>query len=344
MQVLLIEDNPDDALLVREWLSGNASADINLLLAQHLGGGLELMRHNHVDLVLLDLSLPDSTGLGTLMKARQSMEEIPIIVLTGANDEAMGIRAVHHGAQDYLIKNQTSGHLLLRSMVYAVERKRSEAALKTALREKEVLLKEVHHRVKNNLQLISSLLNLQGGVSDHPGAQTVFNDLKRRVQSMAMLHELLFRAKDLSGIDMAEYLKSVAQGVVRSYNHARGHVHLRVEAEPGLHLGVDVATPCGLIVNELVSNCLKHAFPGERSGTVHVHLSHHRTECRLIVRDDGVGFPEDIDFHNTPSLGLQLVCTLVRQLGGRMVLSRESGTEFAIRFPTTSLIAKNMTP
>lgn len=219
--------------------------------------------------------------------------------------------------------------LILRDIT---ERKREEEKIRASLREKEILLKEIHHRVKNNLQIISSLLNLQSAHIRDPRALEVFKEGQGRVRSMALIHEKLYQSDDLARVDFSEYIRNLAAYLFRSYEVHAGAVCLNVEAEDVL-LGVDTAIPCGLIINELVSNSLKHAFPGGGGGSINITLRPAGAErLTLTVADDGVGLPEGFDVRATPSLGLQLVNTLARQLGGDVLVGDCAGAEFSITF------------
>jgi PAS domain S-box-containing protein len=219
--------------------------------------------------------------------------------------------------------------LILRDIT---ERKREEAKLKSSLREKEILLKEIHHRVKNNLQIISSLLNLQSTHIRDPRALEVFKEGQGRVRSMALIHEKLYQSDDLARVDFYEYISNLAAYLFRSYEVNSGAVRLNVESEDVM-LGVDTAIPCGLIINELVSNSLKHAFPGGGGGSINIRLRPADSErLTLAVSDDGIGLPPGFDVRNTPSLGLQLVNTLARQIGGEVEVTDGAGAEFKITF------------
>ncbi|HKG15314.1 MAG TPA: histidine kinase dimerization/phosphoacceptor domain -containing protein [Pyrinomonadaceae bacterium] len=219
--------------------------------------------------------------------------------------------------------------LILRDIT---ERKREEEKIRASLREKEILLKEIHHRVKNNLQIISSLLNLQSAHIRDPRALEVFKEGQGRVRSMALIHEKLYQSDDLARVDFSEYIKNLAAYLFRSYEVNAGAVRLGVEAEDVL-LGVDTAIPCGLIINELVSNSLKHAFPDGKGGSIKITLRPEgRERLKLCVSDDGVGLPDGFDVRATPSLGLQLVNTLARQLGGEVLVGDREGAEFGITF------------
>lgn len=198
--------------------------------------------------------------------------------------------------------------------------------------EKEFLIKEIHHRVKNNLQVVSSLLYLQAEQITDPHVRAILQDSQNRVKSMALIHEKLYQAKDQVRVDVAEYIRNLTSYLFRSYTEQAGGVRLVVRADD-IHLGIDTAMPCGLIINELFSNALKHAFPAGRSGEINVELRRDDDGAyTLSVRDNGVGLPHEIDLYKTTSLGLQLVHTLVHQIDGRLELHRNGGTEFCIRF------------
>jgi len=212
------------------------------------------------------------------------------------------------------------------------ERKRAEEQIKASLKEKEVLLKEIHHRVKNNLQAISSLLYLQSKNIVDERTLEMFQDGRNRVRSMALVHERLYQSGDLARVDFAEYTQSLANSLFRSYGVNSNIIKLKINVD-GVFLGIDTAIPCGLIINELVSNSLKHAFPNGREGEIRIELcSDNDGQFTLMVSDNGVGFPENLDFRNTKSLGLQLVNTLVAQLEGTVELDRSGETAFRITF------------
>jgi PAS domain S-box-containing protein len=211
------------------------------------------------------------------------------------------------------------------------ERKIATDRLKASLNEKEVLLNEIHHRVKNNMQIISSLLNLQ---TDHVHDEESINVLKEsqnRVKSMAMIHEKLYQSRDFTNIRIDEYIVRLVSDLFYSYNIPEDQIRPIFDVED-IELNLETAVPCGLIISELVSNCLKHAFPNKEKGRVKLSLKSFLDEYELIIKDDGIGFPENIDFKNTNSLGLQLVNSLVDQINGTIELNRSSGTEFKIIF------------
>jgi PAS domain S-box-containing protein len=212
------------------------------------------------------------------------------------------------------------------------ERKQAEERIRASLREKEVLLKEIHHRVKNNLQIISSLLFLQANQTDHPGAVSALQESRNRVRSMALIHERLYASPDLSRVGMGEYTRNLVSDLRHAHITEDGLVRLTLNLED-IPFGITEAIPCGLIINELVSNALKHAFPKGKEGEITIQLRRgNANRITLTVSDNGIGFPERVDFRKSPSLGLTLVNSLVEQLDGAIELDRRDGTAFTITF------------
>jgi two-component sensor histidine kinase len=210
------------------------------------------------------------------------------------------------------------------------ERQKAAAALAAALAAKEVLLQEVHHRVKNNLQIISSLLNLKAE-SLPDIAQRALEDSQRRIRSMALVHEQLYGGADPGELDFADYVRSLTSDLMNAYRGELERVRLRLELEPVL-LGVSQAISCGLILNELVTNALKYAFPGSRTGEVLVELRGQGGKIELRVADDGVGFPPGFDWTQSHSLGLRIVALLTHQLSGTLRNDPAAGTSFTLTF------------
>ncbi len=217
------------------------------------------------------------------------------------------------------------------------ETKEAEEKLKTSLKEKELLLMEVHHRVKNNLQVISSLLSLQGFQMDDPKIRLVLEESRRRIQSIARVHENMYRTGDFSCIDFKTYI----DGFVEELSHVFGigdRVTLEVRVDDAV-IGIDKAVPCGLILSELVTNAMKHAFPGERGGKIFIRFHKLPDEEAVLfeVSDDGAGLPENIQVGQQQYVGLYLVDILARQLGGTLEVDRGKGTAFRVRFPGEKL-------
>ncbi|HSE84066.1 MAG TPA: PAS domain S-box protein [Thermodesulfobacteriota bacterium] len=214
------------------------------------------------------------------------------------------------------------------------EQKQAEEQIKSSLKEKEILLKEVYHRVKNNLQLISSLLNLQLQYITDMCASEMFKETQNRIRSMALLHAQLYQSNNLAMIDFEKYIQSLADNLLSMYGVNSDAVQLDVNVD-NVSLDIDTAIPCGLIINELVSNSLKYAFPRGKKGRICIILRKDGSPDNLyslVVGDNGVGFPRDLDIRNTESLGLQLVMDLVEQIEGKIELDRSIGTVFKITF------------
>lgn len=212
------------------------------------------------------------------------------------------------------------------------DRKEVEERIRRSLAEKEVLLKEIHHRVKNNMQVISSLVALQAERLPDVAMRSVFQDVAHRVRSMALVHEKLYQSADMSKVEFAEYTRSLLSYLWRAHGMAAANVRLALDLEP-VPLSVNAAVPCGLILNELVSNALKHAFRGRAAGEVAVCLrGGPEGSVRLQIRDNGVGLPAELDWRQADSLGLRLVQMLVGQLHASVECSRNEGTEFTVTF------------
>jgi two-component sensor histidine kinase len=209
-----------------------------------------------------------------------------------------------------------------------------EEKIKASLLEKETMLKEIHHRVKNNLQVISSLLALQSGYVQDEKSREIFQESQDRVSTMAKIHTMLCQSEDMSGVDFGGFIGDLAGRLQQSYGIAGSRVGIHVNVD--VSLTIEPSIPCGLILNELVSNALKHAFPEGRGGEVNISMIKAGDRFVLTVQDNGIGFPEALDFQNTKSLGLELVNLLVGQMNGAITLTVEGGAIFTITFPAVS--------
>ncbi len=214
------------------------------------------------------------------------------------------------------------------------ERKLVHDKLQAALREKELLLKEVYHRVKNNLQVVSSLINLQVGNVKNEEAADQLKQSADRIKSMALIHEKLYQSKSLAKIDFNAYIHSLVEHLLFSHAVHSDKIFISMKIDD-LFLDFDTAIPCGLIINELLSNALKHAFPDDKHGEIGISFRQDQGKYSLVISDNGIGFPADLDFKLTASLGLQLVATLTKQLGGQMTLDKINGTTFTLCFTNT---------
>jgi PAS domain S-box-containing protein len=210
-------------------------------------------------------------------------------------------------------------------------KKKIEKQIKSSLHEKEMLLKEIHHRVKNNLMVISSLLSLQSRYIKDEESKNIFKESQNRARSMALIHELLYHSNDLKRIDFGYYIRTLTNELFRMYVTDQSLIKLNMNVEEVM-VDINTAIPLGLIVNELVSNSMKHAFPNDKSGEINIEFRSNKDIYTMIVADNGVGFPEDYDIENTDTLGLRIVNSLTEQIEGKITIERVNGTKFTIVF------------
>lgn len=223
------------------------------------------------------------------------------------------------------------GPAVLASLFDLTERHARQAEMERSLRDKEVLLKEIHHRVKNNMQVVSSLLQLQAGYIDDGGAKRVFEESQNRIRSMALVHEKLYQRHDLARIEMADYVQGLAAMLLSAYGERSRWVTVDVQAE-AVTLDIDRAVPAGLILNELISNAFKHAFPAGRAGRLQISIAPRDGGVHLAVRDDGIGAPPGLDLANADSLGLRLVHILAAQLDATPTFINDRGFACELQF------------
>jgi two-component sensor histidine kinase/CheY-like chemotaxis protein len=397
MRILMVDDSAADRRLCRILLEEKFPG-LRFEQARTGMDGLSLCRIFLPDCVLLDYRLPDMDGLEFIDLALQqahpnsailavpSATDVPpfaLVMLTGLGNEKVAIRALKNGAQDYLGKDQMTAESLAMAVDKATEKVRLIRELKEerdrlaeSLEEKEVLLQEIHHRVKNNLQVISSLLRMQADnlsqQEDSPPAQRTREALREsqhRVESMAFMHEQLYQTADLREVDLAQHAALVADNLVHSYaGHDPDRIQWRVNLE-SLPLPLDKAIPAGLILNELVSNALKHAFPEsdpnrhgrgciwieggpvpDESATATASATAPTAQgavgnsanagwIELRVRDNGIGMSPDVTSRQPHTLGLQIVKILTRQIKGQLEIGTppDGGTQIRIRFATPSI-------
>lgn len=211
------------------------------------------------------------------------------------------------------------------------ENKLNEERISQSLKEKEVLLKEVHHRVKNNMQVISSILNLQSSYVKDEYAFNLLKECQNRVKTMAFIHESLYQTKNFESVNFSEYITTLSKNLVHSYSLNSKNIKLILTLDD-LYLNLDLSIPCGLIINEIISNSLKYAFPNNREGIIFVTIKNNNNLVKIEVGDNGIGISPDIDIKNTRTLGLQLVDTLIEQINGTFVIDTKKGTKFNIEF------------
>ena len=240
-----------------------------------------------------------------------------------------------HDKLDFRVKHRTEKLIKanLKLQAEITERQRAEDKVKASLREKEVLLQEIHHRVKNNMQIIVSLLTLQCANIEDKCYLNMFKDAMDRIKSMALVHEKLYQSKDFTQVDIIGYIRSLVQNLILSHVAVSDKVSLKIDAQD-VSLGLDSAIICGLIINELVTNSLKYAFQGDTKGEIRIGVELiDEDEVEIQVADNGAGMPEHFDIKNSSTLGLQIVTTLVeQQLDGKLSLVGGNGTQYRIRF------------
>jgi len=306
------------------------------------------------DVIISDYRLPQLDAPAALALLHASGCDIPFIVVSGAIGEELAVAIMKAGAQDYLLKND------LARLAPAVERELRDARTRkdramvagalqvseervesqratlerqtVSLQQRETLLREIHHRVKNNMQVMSSLLSLQARAALNPETRRMLEDNQNRIQSMALLHEILYQSEDLAMVNFPKYVLRTVDYLFRSFGVKDRQIRLVTELDE-VALELDDALPFGLLISEVVSNSLKHAFPQGRGGQVSIFLRQHSdATVSLILSDDGVGLPPELDCATTRSLGLRLVRALAQQLRGSLEIRSEGGTQVRLTF------------
>jgi two-component sensor histidine kinase len=341
LKLLLIDDSPEDRVYLRLLLSrANRETTITFVEAGSLKEGLKALDSSQFDCLILDQRLPDGAGLELLQGLRTSAGRVsvPVVFMTGMGDENVAAQAIKAGALEYVSKHQLTEQVIWRAVSSAIKQFQlveqvafHTEQLRRSVEEKQLLLEELHHRVKNNLQLIVSLINLQAESLDDP-ASGALKECGRRVHSIASVYERLQSSDTIREVDFGEYAKAVLDGIVFSYSGGSRNFEGQVEASP-IILGLDQAIPCGLILNELITNVVKYAYPNGK-GLVNVEIKDASPGwVRFSVSDQGVGLPPGKELSSGQSLGLLIVDSLVNQLDGTLAISSERGVRTVIEFP-----------
>jgi two-component sensor histidine kinase len=353
LDVLQVEDSPGDAALIQRTLrrAGYTVYSERVTNARAMKSALA---SRVWDVIIADYRLPEFDAPSALSLLRESGRDIPFIVVSGALGEDLAVAMMKAGAQDYLLKNN------LARLAPAVQREigdvrtrlgrqRAEQALDESeqrftaqgetldrqtqqLQHREIMLREIHHRVKNNMQVMSSLLSLQARTASNPETARMLEENQHRIQSMSLLHEILYQSEDLASLDFCKYLLRMVDHLFGSYGVSNHQIRLHTELDP-IRLELDDALPSGLLISEVLSNSLKHAFPDGREGEIRI-LLHcpSPTKVSLVLSDNGVGFPAGLDWATSRSLGLRLVRTLAQQLRASLEIRSSSGTEVRLIF------------
>lgn len=319
--VLIVDDEPVNIRILLELLS----PDYQIRVAVDGETALEIVESpNPPDLVLLDVMIPGMDGYEVCrrIKSNPRTENIPVLFITAKTGEEDESRGFEMGAVDYIAKP------FIPAVVKA--RVKTHMRLKLALTEKELLLKEAHHRIKNNMFIISSLLSLQSMELADPSAVSFLEDARNRIHSMMVLHDKLYRSDNLAAISTREYLASLVEEIIGNFPN-RSAITTDMQIEDRL-VDAKILSSIGIILNELLTNAMKYAFYGRDGGSITISLSFHGNQGTLIVGDDGVGVPSSVDMGNPEGFGLRLIGLLAKQLNGRIRLGRHKGTVFITEF------------
>ncbi len=282
-------------------------------------------------------------GIDLLGKKSYSILSVPI--LTG--EKVIGVITLQDYKKEYAFDESQlellttiaaqaaialeNSHLFAALQQELKEKDEAEKRIKASLNEKELLLQEIHHRVKNNLQIMSSLLRLQASHFKDQKVQSIFKESENRVKAMAIIHNKLYTNPEYDKVDFHDYIKTLIQNLFLSYGISTESIKLEINVN-SISLNIDTAIPCGLIINELVSNSLKYAFPKKMTGKIEVNMYFEGNDLILIVRDNGIGIKKDIDIQKNKTLGLKLVQLLATQMDGKVEIQSVKGTEFIIKF------------
>lgn len=354
LHLLQVEDSASDAALIERILtkSGHTVDSQRVASASEMR---EALRKGHWDVIIADYRLPDFGAPSALSVLHECGLDIPFIVISGAMGEEVAVAMMKAGAQDYLLKDNLArlGPAVDRELRDARTRRgreRAEEALRESeeravsqkaalgrqsvlLAQRETLLREIHHRVKNNMQVMSSLLGLQSRTASHPDVSRMLVENQNRIQSMALLHEILYQSEDLAMVDFSKYIRRMMGHLFRSYGVDHCRIRLLAELD-AVELELDDALPCALLISEVVSNSLKHAFPGDRPGEIRIALRYQPgAGVLLTMADDGVGIPGGVDWTRSRSLGLRLVRALSEQLHASLEIRSRAGTEVKVSLP-----------
>jgi two-component sensor histidine kinase len=342
ISLLFVEDNETIRFLYTRLLSKRVA---KYYVGENGQEGLDLYKKHKPDLIITDISMPIMDGLEMITHIKKIDPAIKVIVMSAYSIKEYFLEAIELGVNGYLIKpveakklfgliDELAGNILLSRELEEKEQKRriAEENLKNSLAEKEILLKEVHHRVKNNMQIISSILKMQERQLSDPKLKTVLEESQNRIRSMALIHENLYRNENLANILFSNYVKSLAGNLARSFAENQGKVKFIYDIDD-VYLPLDFGIPCGLIINELISNAFKYAFAHKDEGTISIKLKQIEEQAFLLeVGDNGIGLPDESILKKSDTLGMKIVSRLVQQIDGTLKYNRDNGAKFIISF------------
>lgn len=345
ISVLFVDDNETIRKLYRRILEKHVN---HLYIAEDGSHGLELYQKHKPDLVITDMVMPVMNGLEMVKEIKKIAPDAKFVVMSAYSEKDSFVESIHLGVDGYLMKpveakkllsliDEFAGITLMKWELERKEKKRQEAEeyLKKSLAEKDVLLREVHHRVKNNMQIISSILSMQSRNIEDPRLKDVLQESQNRIRSMALIHENLYNHKSLANIMFSSYVKSLCGNIARTYANQQAHVQFDYQMDDA-YLPMDIAIPCGLIINELISNSFKYAFANQPKGVISIHFENRENnQFQLTVADNGGGIPDEVNINKTKSLGMKIIRKLAQQIDGELQHDFSNGTKFTITFNTT---------
>ncbi len=333
---------PPTSVLVVDDDEMTRRATVQLLRANHYevseaSSGEECIQSScadRPDIILLDVVMPDEDGYDTcshLLKEIGHGESMVAMFSSYKQGEEDRTRGFEAGADDYILKPIGNREFLAR--IRALERvQQGRTGLREKARLQESLMRQMHHRIKNNLTIIESLIDLKSAdLGDRPSAQ-LLDDLRRRIHSIEALHECLYRTGDVSEVDVRLYFEDLATNLAGLFRTEDRNIPLLVDV-PSIRINMDTALPVGMVVTELVTNAARFAFPGQRTGRVRISMTLGEKRATLTVDDDGIGLPLEFDPAKSPTLGLKLVLALAEQLGSKLELLPGKGTAIRFDFP-----------
>lgn len=333
---MLIEGDAHENSKIHQIIMGQDEFQAELTIIDSLQTIYSTVMYQNYDLILF--SLDNSFGNSSeILEWILENQFLPLIVLAHPINRDLGIHFIQKGAQNFLIKGSFTHEAFIHSIMFAYERFNLEKQTRSSLKEKELYLKEIHHRVKNNMQIIASLLQLQSKYMSHEHIMDILLQSQNRIKVMLMIHEKLLLSNNLKTIDFQDYANDLLRTIFMSFGIDSKRIKFTVKAR-NIFLNSEYAVPCGLIINELISNSLKHGFNKQKKGRIYLHVIKKDAHIQMNIGDDGCGIPEETFNKNNSSFGLQLVKILImNQLKGTCKINSQNGTHYQIEFSLSSL-------